>query len=133
MKTNQYEKRERQRHRIWVLLIVVATIGLGVSLLAGCGTIPQKNSCLPEALMMHKGLQEKGIKSGVLRIQFKDEGHAITCYELSPTKGYAWDINWGSVPLNPWGWDAEATGLQWAGKWMPNKEFQNATWLEEMK
>jgi len=83
--------------------------------------------------MMHKGLQEKHIKSGVLRIQFEDEGHAITCYELSSSKGYAWDINWGSVPLNPWGWDAEATGLQWATRWMPEKTFEKAEWLERMK
>lgn len=112
----------------------LAVAGIAICCFAvGCGTIPQKNSCLPEALMMHKGLQGKGIKSGVLRIQFADEGHAITCYELSPSKGYGWDINWGSVPLKPWGWDAEVTGMQWATRWMPEKTFETATWLEEMK
>lgn len=97
-------------------------------LAAGCSTIPQPKSCLPEALMMQRGLAGKGIPSGVLVIQFADERHAIACYETDPRHGYAWDINWGSVPISPWGWDAEGTGLQWSTRWMPSKQFERAWW-----
>ena len=114
----------------WIALLTVLAVAL-----CGCaGFSTQPNSCLPEAVMMQNGLREKGVKAGVLRIQFEDDGHAITCYELTPSKGYAWDILWGSVPLNPWGWDAETTGLQWCERWMPaGKKFVSATWLTEVE
>jgi len=98
--------------------------------MAGCAHLPQNKSCLPEALMMNEGLKAKNIKSGVLVIQYSDERHAICCYELknNKNKGYAWDINWGSVPLKPWGWDADVTGRQWSVGWMPSKTYEKAWW-----
>ena len=101
--------------------------------IVGCASYsPAPNSCLPEALMMKQGLREKGIKAGILKIQYEDEGHAIVCYETDPNHGWAWDINWGSVKMYPWGWDTDTTGMQWSAKWMPKKKYISAEWLDEM-
>jgi len=107
-----------------LFLLIFLLIGFG------CSSIPQDKSCLPEALMMNEALRAKSIKSGVLTINYKNVSHAICCYELknNPNRGYAWDINWGSVPLKPWGWDAEITGKQWSIGWMPNSTFVSAHW-----
>ena len=82
-------------------------------LICGCATPPvpapanagkQGNDCLPDAIEMVSGLQSKGIKAEVVRMDFVNTkmGHAIAAY-IYPTGSnqlWVWDAQNGSFRVH---------------------------------
>ncbi len=102
-----------------------AYLAITLLLLSGCSTVPPvatppwvgrfDNACLPEAIVMTKGLQDSGVRAKVLRIKTAKWGHAV-CVYLYPSaqnRLWVWDSYWKSLNLNAWYSDPSSVARSW--------------------
>lgn len=77
-----------------------------------------KNACLPEAIVLTRGLKQEGIQAKVLSIHTEDWGHATCVYLYPPGQNrlWVWDSHWQSVPLRAWWNDPHDIARAWM-KW----------------
>ncbi len=88
---------------------------VGALALVGCDSVSppvkapiwagkMQNACLPEAAVMARSLEEKGIPAHVLVMNFlrgtERWGHAVCVYQFQG-RTWAWDSYWKSLRISP--------------------------------